>query len=128
MNISNFSKERFDFSLKRLPGFDKSPAPGTVFAQPIPPEAEKEYQAAVNSIAKGDKDAAINKLKKAIEIFPTYFLALQQLGLLYIEKEKDQQAIEPLTKAIQVNSKAAESHLGLGMAYLNLDRLARVDQ
>ncbi len=122
VNISNFSKERYDFSLKRVPG-DKAVVAATVFAQPIPPDAEKEYQSAVNSIAKGDKDGAINRLKKAIEIFPTYFLAQQQLGLLYIEKEKDQQAIEPLTKAIQVNAKAAESHLGLGMAYLNLDRV-----
>jgi tetratricopeptide (TPR) repeat protein len=123
VNISNSSRERFDFSLKLLPGFDKSVVAATVFAQPIPPDAEKEYLSAVNSISKGDKDAAINKLKKAIEIFPTYFLALQQLGLLYIEKEKDEQAIESLTKAIQVNAKGAESHLGLGMAYVNLDRV-----
>jgi tetratricopeptide (TPR) repeat protein len=123
VNIGNFSKERYDFSLKHAPGFDKATVAATVFAQPIPPEAEKEYQGAVSSIAKGEKDAALNRLKKAIEIFPTYFLALQQIGLLYIEKEKDQQAIEPLTKAIEVNAKAAESHLGLGMAYLNLDRV-----
>ena len=123
VSIGNFSKERYDFSLKLAPGANKSTAAATVFAQPIPPEAEKEYQGALNSLAKDDKDAAINRLKKALEIFPDYFLALQQLGLLYIEKEKDQQAIEPLKKAIQVNAKGAEAYLGLGMAYLNLDRV-----
>jgi len=123
VNISNFSKERFDFTLKGT----TTPLgpPGTVFAQVVPPEAEKIYQNAVGSISKGDRDSAIKDLKKAVEIFPTYFLALQQLGLLYIDAEKDEQAIDPLTKAIQVNAKAANSHLGLGMAYVNLDRLEK---
>jgi len=123
VNISNFSKERFDFTLKGT----TTPlgTPRTVFAQVVPPEAEKIYQNAVGSISKGDRDSAIKDLKKAVEIFPTYFLALQQLGLLYIDAEKDEQAIEPLTKAIQVNAKAANSHLGLGMAYVNLDRLEK---
>ena len=123
VGLSNTSKEHFDFSLKRAPGAENSTIVGTVFAQPIPPEAQKEFQNAIDSIAKGEKSAALGKVKKAIELFPTYFLALQQLGLLYIETEKDQQAIEPLKKAIAVNPKGAQSHLGLGMAYVNLDRL-----
>jgi tetratricopeptide (TPR) repeat protein len=121
VNISNFSKERFDFTLKGVT--TALPIPGTVFAQVVPPDAERLYQTAVGSISKGEKDSAIRDLKKAIELFPTYFLALQQLGMLYIDIEKDEQAIEPLTKAVQVNAKAATSHLGLGMAYVNLDRL-----
>ena len=123
VNISNFSRERFDFTLKSA--ITPISPPGTVFAQVVPPEAEKIYQSAVGDISKGDKDSAIKGLKKAIEIFPTYFLALQQLGLVCIDAEKDEQAIEPLTKAIQVNAKAANSHLGLGMAYVNLDRLEK---
>ena len=121
VGVTNFSTERFDFSLKLRS--DNSTVVGTIFAQAVSPDAEKEYVSAIKSLSKGDKDEAIIRLKKAIEVFPTYFLALQQLGLLYIDKEKDQQAIEPLWKAIRVNSKGAESHLGLGMAYVNLDRL-----
>jgi tetratricopeptide (TPR) repeat protein len=121
VGVTNFSKERFDFTLK------ESGAPnnvvGTLFAQTIPPEAQKEFDSAVESISKGNKSAAINKLKKAIEVFPTYFLALQQLGLLYVETEKDEQAIDPLKKAVAVNPKGAQAHLGLGMAYVNLDHL-----
>jgi tetratricopeptide (TPR) repeat protein len=121
VNISNSSRERFDFTLKSA----ATPliAPGTVFAQVVPQDAERFYRTAVESIGKGEKESAIKDLKRALEIFPTYFLALQQLGLLYVDLEKDEQAIEPLTKAIQVNTKAASAHLGLGMAYVNLDRL-----
>ena len=122
-NITNFSKERFDFSLK---GISNPPmVPGTVFAQSVPPDAEKLYLTALSAISKADKNGAIDTLKKAIQIFPTYFSALEQLGLLYIELEKDEQALEPLAKAIQINSRAAKSHLGLGMAYVNLDRLTQ---
>jgi len=123
LTSSNSSKERVDFALKNI--MTPLAIPGTVFAQAIPPEAEKFYQTAIGQAGKGDKEAAIKDLRKAIEIFPTYFLALQQVGLLYIEVKKDEQAVEPLTKALQVNPKAANAHLGLGMAYVNLDRLEK---
>jgi tetratricopeptide (TPR) repeat protein len=123
VGITNYSTERVDFSLRPARRPDSSTIIGTIFAQTIPPEAQTEYVSATRSLSKGDKDEAISKLRKAIEIFPTYFLALQELGLLYLDKERDKEAIEPLKKAIQVNSKGAQSHLGLGMAYVNLDRL-----
>jgi tetratricopeptide (TPR) repeat protein len=121
-NVTNYSKERFDFSLNMRAGSERPPVVGTVFAQAVPADAEKEYLSAVTSISKGDQEAAIVRLNKAIQIFPTYFVALQQLGFVYIDTEKDQQAIEPLVKSLQVNPRSAPSHLGLGMAYVNLDR------
>jgi tetratricopeptide (TPR) repeat protein len=119
VNVTNYSKERFDFSLKRTTP-ERSPVVGTVFAQSVPPDAEKEYLGAVSSISKGEREAALVKLNRAIELFPTYFAALQQLGFLYIDSEKDRLAIEPLTKSLQVNSRSAHAHLGLGIAYVNL--------
>ncbi len=123
VNVTNFSTERVDFSLRPAARRSNSLAVGTVFAQTIPPEAEKEYLIAIKSLAKGDKDEATIRLNKAVKIFPAYFLALQQLGLLHVEKEKYLEAIEPLRKAIEINSRGAQSHLGLGMAYVNLDHL-----
>ena len=122
VNTTNYSKERFDFSLDRTAASERPSVVGTVFAQAVPPDAEKEYLGAVTSISKGEREAAILKLNRAITIFPTYFLALQQLGLVYIDTEQDRLAIEPLTKSLQVNSRSALSHLGLGMAYVNLDQ------
>ena len=121
VNVTNYSKERFDFTLNRTTASER-PVVGTVFAQAVPPDAEKEYLSAMTSISKGEREAAIPKLDRAIKIFPTYFLALQQLGLTYIDTEKDRLAIEPLTKSLQINARSALSHLGLGMAYVNLDQ------
>lgn len=122
IRVTNYSKERFDFSLRRTAASERPPVVGTVFAQAVPPDAEKEYRSAVISISKGEREAAVVKLKRAIQLFPTYFLALRQLGLLYIDSEKDQQAVEPLKKSLEVNPRSSQSHLGLGMAYVNLDR------
>lgn len=122
VNVTNFSTERVDFSLRPAIQF-KSPSQRVIFAQSVPPEAEHEYLSAMKSLTKGDKDDAARRLKKAIEAFPDYFLALQQLGLLFVEKDSYGEAIESLRKAIQINPKGAESHLGLGMAYVNLDHL-----
>lgn len=119
---SSFSMERVDFSLRPSTRRGDALVPGTFFAQTVPPEAEKEYMNAITSLTKGDKDRATTLLIKAIQVFPNYFLALQELGLVYVENQRYQEAIEPFTKAIQVNSKAAHSHLGLGIVYVNLDR------
>jgi tetratricopeptide (TPR) repeat protein len=121
-SVTNYSKERVDFSLHRTSASERRPVVGTVFAQAVPPDAEQEYRSAVTKISKGEREAAAVKLKRAIQLFPTYFLALQQLGLLYIDTEKDEQALEPLKKSLEVNPKSSQSHLGLGMAYVNLDR------
>jgi tetratricopeptide (TPR) repeat protein len=121
VNVTNYSKERFDFSLRRTTA-EKPPVVGTVFAQAVPPDAEREYLSAVSSISKGEREAAIVKLNRAIEIFPTYFAALQELGFIYIDSAKERLAIEPLTKSLQVNSRSAQSHLGLGIAYVNMDQ------
>ncbi len=57
----------------------------TVFAQSPPPEAEAEYKQALESLTKGGKDQAIGRLRHALELFPDYFLANQQLGLIQVE-------------------------------------------
>jgi Tfp pilus assembly protein PilF len=119
----NTSAEKVDFMLRPAPRKDAdSVTPGVVFVQEVPAAAEKEYADAMKSLAKSDKDGATRQLKKAIEIFPTYFLVIQQLGLLYVETNDFAHGIALLQKALEINSKAAPSHLGLGIAYVNLNQ------
>jgi tetratricopeptide (TPR) repeat protein len=115
------SVETVDFSL-RPAAVQVSHTSGVAFAQTIPAGAEKEYEDGMKSLMKGDKEQATNQLHKAIDLFPNYFLALQQLGLLQLEQGKYEEAIKSLSKAVAINSKAARAYLGLGIAYVNLDR------
>jgi tetratricopeptide (TPR) repeat protein len=114
------STERVDFNLEAIPRRPESI--GTLFAQDIPAAASAKFDHAVDSLSKKDTPQAIKDLNDSLAIFPNYFLASQQLGLIYVEAEEYQKAIPPLVKAIEVNAKAGSSYLALGIASLKLGR------
>ena len=94
-----------------------------VFSQEVPEEARKIYNEAVEKLDTG-KDIAggIEELQRAIEIFPTFYLALERLGLEYVKQQKYDQALQVLQRAVEVNSKGHMSFYGLGVAQYNLKR------
>ncbi|MFN2530812.1 MAG: tetratricopeptide repeat protein [Pyrinomonadaceae bacterium] len=118
---TNSSVERVDVNLKPSTTVRES-IPTTVFAQSIPPNAQSEYERAMANLAKKDSEQAMAHLNKAIQFFPKYFMALQQLGLLYVEREQYREAIPPLVKAIEINASAGASYLALGIASVRLGR------
>ncbi|MDQ2977195.1 MAG: carboxypeptidase regulatory-like domain-containing protein [Acidobacteriota bacterium] len=111
----------YDITLKRKKSAAGS-APGVVFAQVIPPPAREEYNRGASSIKK-DPEVGILALKKAIEIFPDYYDALELLGTEYLAKGQFDNAIPILLRAVEINDKAFKSMYGLGVAFLNLKRL-----
>jgi tetratricopeptide (TPR) repeat protein len=115
------STERVDFNLEAIPRRPESVI-GTLFAQDIPVAASAKFDHALDSLSKKDTAQAIKDLNDALAIFPNYFLASQQLGLIYVEAEEYQKAIPLLVKAIEVNAKAGSSYLALGIASLKLGR------
>jgi tetratricopeptide (TPR) repeat protein len=118
---SNSSKERVDLTLAPLTRSNEA-LPGIFFAQDVPPAAVAEYDRATASLGKKDNQLAITQLNEALRIFPDYFMAAQQLGLLHVENEHYRQAIAPLVKAIEINPNAGPAYLALGIASLRLGR------
>lgn len=118
---SNSSTERVDITLAPLTRPTEA-LTRTFFAQDVPPSAVAEYDRATQSLSKKENELAIKQLNVALKIFPDYFLAAQQLGLLHVENEQYQKAIGPLVKAIEINSNAGPSYLALGIASLRLGR------
>jgi tetratricopeptide (TPR) repeat protein len=105
--------------------------PGVVFVQVIPPAAREEFDRGASSIKDHNSLSGIEALKKAIEIFPDYFDALELLGTQYVKlgliqsgrsRERFARAAPILTRALAINSKAAVSMYFLGLAYLKLDQ------
>lgn len=115
------SSERLDIQLNAVPR-RATTAAGVLFAQDVPAGAEAEYERAMQSLGKKERARAAEQLKRALKIFPNYFAASQQLGLIYVEGEQYQEAMAPLVKAVEINPKAAPSYLGLGIASVNLGR------
>jgi tetratricopeptide (TPR) repeat protein len=110
----------FDINLKRKKTAPGSAA-GVVFAQVIPPPAREEFNRGASNIKK-DPEGGTLALKKAIEIFPDYYDALERLGSEYLEKGRFDEAVPVLLHAVEVNNKAFKCMYGLGVALLNLRR------
>lgn len=118
---SSTSSERVDIALEAMPQRTEFGL-ATLFAQDVPPKATAKFDRALDRLTKKKMDEAITELNQALEIFPDYFMAALQLGLIYVELEDYQKAIPPLVKAIEVNAKAGPAYLALGIASLNLGR------
>jgi tetratricopeptide (TPR) repeat protein len=98
-------------------------SPGIVFAQVVPPTAREQYDRGANDIRKSDTQSGIAALKKAIEIFPDYFDALDLLGAEYVKLEQFEPAIPILKHALAINNKSGPTMYSLGFAYFSLNRL-----
>ena len=98
---------------------------GAVFVQEVPAEARKEYERGAALLQKTDQrtEGLGISLKKAIEIFPTYFDALELLGTEYVNNKEYEAAVPVLTNAIEVNRRAYQSLNLLSVAQYNLKQL-----
>lgn len=89
---------------------------GVIFAQAIPDDARKSYEAAVSDLNANRIEAGITELENAIKIFPTYYLALAKLGIIYIGQQKFENAKDTFGRAVAVNERSFAGWYGLGYA------------
>lgn len=86
----------------------------------VPPKARNELDKGLEAFAKGDLKKAEEKLRKAIEIYPQYANAYNNLGVVLMRDKDRAGAIESWQKAIEVDSK-------YGPPYLNMARVSMQD-
>lgn len=111
-----------DFVLKLKKTSDVTARNGTVFAQDVPENARAAYERGASSLKNNKPEQGFAALKKAIEIFPDYFLALELLGTEYVKRGEFQTALPLLTRALEINSRAPASLYALGVAHLKLSQ------
>lgn len=115
--------EQVDFILLKKGSAPIGPA-DSVFVQEVPEAARKQFELAAALLQKPERRSeGLEKLKAAIEIFPTYFEALELLGTEYVQQRDYEQAIPVLTKAIEVNRRAYPSLYALSLAQHSLKQL-----
>lgn len=93
-----------------------------IFAQNIPPEAEKYFENALKKIKDEKHDEAIKELENALELFPEYFLALEKVGYEYLAVNKFAEAENAFAKASEINPKSFSAKIGLGIAQYRLGK------
>ena len=100
-----------------------------VFVQEVPEAARSEYERGAALVQKSEhRTEGIETLKRAVELFPSYFEALELLGTEYVKQKEYEAAIPVLTRAVEVNRRAYSSLNALSVAQFNLKQLpAAVD-
>jgi Flp pilus assembly protein TadD len=125
---SGADRQNIDIVLKVDERFNASPfavVPGVVFAQDVPEPAKKQYLEGVRFLRQKKEQEAFESLKKSIEIFPNYYMALDRLGGEYAtrgatDRSYYEAGLVLLTKAVEVNPRGPSSVFGLGWTQYQL--------
>ena len=111
----------------RLPGL-KSDKPGTgtvsfhELQHPVPPKAFKAFASAERDVDAGHDDEAIRKLQRALQIYPEYPEARNNLGAAYIRQRRFPEALEQFQKAIDCGAANASLYGNLAYTFCALGR------
>lgn len=80
----------------------------------VPLRAQKEFNRANELLAKQDLPQAIERLNKAIEVYPAYAGAYNNLAVIYARQGDRVREREALQKAIGINDHFAPAYVNLG--------------
>jgi len=116
--------EQVDFVLGSRDTASVSATPGAVFVQEVPEQARKEFERGSELLQNTERrKEGVDTLKKAIDIFPNYFAALELLGTEYVKQREYDPAITVLTRAVQINRRGYQSLYALSVAQHSLKQL-----
>ncbi len=90
----------------------------------VPKAARKEFELASKAAQENKPDVAIAHLRKAISIYPTFVMALNDLGAQLLAQGKLEEAGDELRRAISIDGKAFNPNLNLGIVLVQQHRFA----
>jgi len=104
--------------------------PGVVSASlaAVPEAARDLYLKAVASAQEGDNAKAVSQLKAALNMFPDFPLALNELGVQYLKANQPDKAADVLSKAVKLAPDDFSPRLNYGIALLNLRKLPDAEE
>jgi tetratricopeptide (TPR) repeat protein len=76
----------------------------------------------------GKGDLPAEPLRRALALKPNFAPAQRQLGIWYMEAGRLKEAESALTRAVQLDAQAAETHYQLGLLYRRLKQTARAQE
>jgi tetratricopeptide (TPR) repeat protein len=89
----------------------------------LAPEAARQaYAEAMQSYKSGRSEEAAQGLQKAIEIYPEYFRALNDLGVIYMKMNKLDEAAQMFEQAIKIGPRVHYPRLNLAKTYTRQGR------
>lgn len=116
------------FDPRRANAAAKDPVNEVIFAQEIPPDAERLYAEALKDFEENRRAEGVQKLEKAVSVFPDHFLALDRLGHEYLLQNKFAEAEEVFKRAVGINKNSYSSKYGLGAAQYKLKKFSEAEK
>jgi tetratricopeptide (TPR) repeat protein len=94
--------------------------PGVVnaFTQDVPPAAKEALDAGMRLAEEGNTEGAVERMQKAIQIFPKYFEAHLQLGNMFLKVNQFNEAIAELDLAREINPNDERAYQSFGLLLL----------
>ena len=93
----------------------------------VPKAAIEHYQKGVVASAAGDLAKAVEELKAAVELYPSFVLALNELSAVYVNQSNMAAAQQALASAIKYEPNNATLHLNLGYVLMLDNKFADAD-
>jgi len=90
--------------------------------QHVPSKARNELVRAQNDFDKGEMESSIKHLQKAIDTFPEYMEAHNNLGVRYMRLGDFDRAIAAFQKAAELDPDAVLANTNLALAFISLRR------
>jgi Flp pilus assembly protein TadD len=81
----------------------------------VPAEARRAYEAAIQSYNQGKREEAIRGHERALEIYPKYFRALNDLGVIYMKMGRLDDAARVFERASKIAPRVYHPRLNLGI-------------
>ena len=119
--------ETFSVQLYLRPSSGASVARGVVSANDAPPAAVDLYNKALESVKAGERDKAIEQLKAALAIHPSFVAALNGLGVQYMKLGNYQAAYEAFNAALTITPDSFILHLNCGITLFQLNKYAAAE-
>jgi Flp pilus assembly protein TadD len=99
-----------------------SPSVLNVIDVNVPTDARTSYEQAMDALNRKDTQAAIDNLKKALSLYPKYARAMNDLGVIYLQNGRLNEAVATFRQAIKINESFVYPRLNLGVALIRMGK------
>jgi tetratricopeptide (TPR) repeat protein len=94
---------------------------------PVPPEAQQQFDKALASLKAGDVASATQQLQKLANAYPTFTGPLINLGLIELKASRYEPAAAYFKQALQRDPKSATANNYLGVCYRYLGKFKEAE-
>jgi tetratricopeptide (TPR) repeat protein len=90
----------------------------------VPASARSSYEQAMEALSRAETETAIAHLKRALQAYPKYVRALNDLGVIYLQKNEFEVAATTFRQAIKINDSFVYPRLNLGVTLNRMGKYA----